>query len=116
MESGLGIQLILSITGVAPAIFFHLRDTGFLMSTVLSAMTSSWTLALLLVFYSGMPWGLALVGGISWMPAFALVAASVGVTVRIARKATDLRKEARSREGEGRVEGNVGDKKEDEAS
>lgn len=96
MESSLGIQLLLAATGVVPAIFFHLQDRGFLLSSVLSAMTSGWTVALLLVFHSGLPWGLALLGGISWIPAFSVVAAVVGIPVRLARKAAELRMNERS--------------------
>lgn len=96
MESGFGIQLLLSIIGVAPAIFFHLQERGFLISSVLSSLTSGWTVTLLLVFHSGLPWGFAVAGGVSWVPPFFLVAAGVGGAVRLIKRTLSSRREALS--------------------
>lgn len=92
MESNLGIQLTLGVVGAAPAIFFHMGSRGFLAASLLSCLTSGWTVVLLLVFHSGLPWGLAGLGGLGWVPSFFVVAVVVGAAVRMGRKAAELRR------------------------
>lgn len=92
MDASAGQHALILLAGALPAIFFHSKKYPYLTACVLSAGTSSWGIALLLVFHSGQPWMVGVAGGLVWLAPFFLGAVAWGVPVRLILKVLELRK------------------------